>query len=129
MSRFTDIVKSDTPRLVVALEGESFRWGVVGNIPLLSLMGAVVRAQVKLDTGFVTNEPEMTPPALVIAWDDVEREFRWFVHPDVPIEPLCAMLELIKATLGAQLFQANRQSQIQVPEKQFLGPNGLPLRN
>ena len=134
MSKFTDIVQQDTPRLVVMFrqdgDKEMFQWGVVGNIPLVSLVGYVVRVQAELAFRAAEECPEL---ALVIAWNNklrvsddgtyVRRGFDWFVHPDVPVDSLVGMLETIKTVLVDTHMARHIAAQ-----QLILGPDGQPMR-
>lgn len=122
MSKFTDTVNQDTPRLVVMYQmvngKEQFKWGAVGAIPTLSLIGAIIRVQMEL---FTTAGEECPEPALVIAWDMATRRFEWFVHPSIPIEALVGMLEAVKITV------MNGQQGSGKPAQGILGPDGMPM--
>ncbi len=125
MTKFSDL-KQDTPRVVVMFKGEDdkelFQWGMIGKMPILTLIGCIVRVQEELSASFL--QPEACPESsLVIAWDDEKREFSWFVHPSIPIDSLVGMLETIKMTILATLAaqQASNQQMI-------LGPDGRPVR-
>ncbi len=124
MSKFTDTVQPNTPRLVVTYTNnngvDQFQWGVVGGIPLLSLVGGIVKVQANL--GYDGNDdcPEC---ALVMAWNS-HRKFDWFVHPDIPVDALVGMLETIKLTIvSSKMGQQAAAQQVQV-----LGPDGQPVR-
>ncbi len=126
-SGFTETVKEDTPRLVVMFkregEQERFQWGMVGGMPLLSLIGCVARVQAELpmlepgDTRY-----ECPDSALVIAWDG--KRFDWYVHKDIPVDSLVGMLETIKAALVGS--NAARQQAAQ--QVGLVGPDGRPIR-
>lgn len=127
MTAFADL-KQDTPRLVVMfkLEGdrELFQWGIVGNMPIMSLIGHIVRVQAELpliEPGDARHDcPEQ---AMVLAWDAERRKFDWFVHRDAPVDPLMGMLETIKTgIIGAQSAQREASQQF------VLGPDGRPAR-
>lgn len=122
MSKFEDNVKQDTPRLVVLFKrdgkNETFNWGIVGAIPMLSLAGAVIHVQSEL---FSSAGEECPEPALVITWDDAQRVFDWYVHPSVPVEPLVGMLELIKNGIISQIAKQP------VLQQSILGPDGRPI--
>ena len=124
MSTFTDTVQQDTPRLVVEYKREGkkdlFTWGVVGAIPLVKLVGCIVRVQAKIVGDSWIDECE--PLALVIAWDDRAENFDVFCHPGIPEDSLVGMLEVVKATLLAT--HAARQAGAQ---QMILGPNGRPM--
>ena len=125
MSKFFDTVKEDTPRLVVMYQrgpdgSELFQWGIVGNIPILTLIGAVVRVQTELAAD--AYHAECDQPALVIVWDAKEYEVHCFLHQDIPTEPLVGMLETIKAALvGSRLAQ-------HLAAQRILGPDGSAVR-
>ncbi len=125
MSKFTETVTQETPRLVVMFqrdgENEMFSWGIVGKIPLLSLIGAIVETQVEL---FVVEWAEKCPESsLVIAYDEATRKFQWFIGPDIPTHPLVGMLDTIRITL-ATTHVARQQAAQQV----VLGLDGRPFR-
>lgn len=124
-SLFERIVQPDTPRLVVMYkrEGdrEGFQWGVVGNIPLISIVGAVCRAQARLMSG--NNPPDRCPqPALVIAW--YEDRFYYFSDPAIPVEAMVGMLETLKQPLVATNLARQAANQ-----QVILGPDGVPIRH
>ena len=127
MSNFNDTVKQDTPRLVVAYKCddgkvEQFQWGVVGAIPLMSLIGCIHHVQTKLASGeWVMECPQ---PALVIAWDDENRDFEVFVSPDIPAYSIVGMLEGIKNAL----IETQRARQATAQQVEILGPDGRPVR-
>lgn len=131
MDDFSDI-KQDTPRLVVEFhrdgDREVFKWGIVGAMPAVTLIGCVARVQMDLLTvpGTLAQSccnlcPES---ALVIVWDEELKEFDWFVHPDIPVNSLAGMLELVKTALIG--MQATRMAAQQRPN--ILSPNGVILR-
>lgn len=126
--KFEETVKADTPRLVVMFQlrggEEVFQWGMVGTMPLLSLVGCVARVQVELIHPCPQGPHVCPQPALCIAWDAERRGFDYFVHPDIPAEPLVGMLETIKATLLGT-HQARKAAAEQVG---LLGPDGHPMR-
>ncbi len=120
--KFSDI-KQDTPRLVVRFQRRGkeqlFEWGVVGAVPLLTLIGAVGRVQGEL--AFKAGE-ECPDSALCVAF--FEGGSAWFVHQDIPTDALLGMLEVIKATLVATQAAQNAGAKL-VP---ILGPDGQPIR-
>ena len=124
MHTFADTVKQDTPRLVIMFQcqdgQERFQWGMVGKIPLLSLIGCIARVQGDLVFRAAQECPQ---PALVIAWDEDKHGFSWYVHPDVPIDSMIGMLETIKAALIGT--NAARQA---ASQQMILGPDGQPMR-
>lgn len=130
MSRFTDTVKQETPRLVITYHRdetgmERFQWGVVGKIPLMSLIGALCRVQAVLpDVAGISDDHHCPEPALVITWDDDFRLYDWFVHPSVPVAALVGMMEVVKITVV--MSQQGRQAGNQ--QFSILGPDGNPMR-
>ncbi len=127
--KFADI-QNDTPRLVVmfrrpAPNQEQFQWGIVGKLPVLTLIGYIHRVQVELPL----IEPQDTryhcpESALVIVWDVDNLVFHWFVHPDIPMDSLVGMLETIKAAMvDSKLAQQVRNQQVGL-----LGPDGQPIK-
>lgn len=126
---FVETVKQDTPRLVVLFKNEGgaeqFSWGIVGNVPMMSLIGAIIAAQTDLATFKGAYPPSRVclEPALVIAWDG-SCDFKWFVHPSIPLYSLLGMLETIKAMLaGAQLSQMAAAQQTGL-----VAPSGRPIQ-
>jgi hypothetical protein len=136
---FSDI-KQDTPRLVVmfhrpAPDQERFQWGIVGKLPILSLIGYLTRVQNELPLLEPGDERHACPQsALVITWgpdpgakDVVEYQkygFNYFVHHDIPVDSLVGMMETIKAAMvGSQLAQQARDQQVGI-----VGPDGHPMR-
>ena len=121
MSKYNE----ETSRLVVMFrrdgDNEQFQWGMVGAMPLMSLIGCIVRIQTDLGNVFHETCDQM---ALVLAWNADQREFSWFLHPDLPIQSLVGMLEVIKATLvGSQLARQAAAQQVGLVDR-----NGKPLR-
>lgn len=126
MTTFAEAITTNPPRLVVLFqEGvdgrEQFQWGVVGNIPILTLIGAISRIQGEL--AFRAAEP-CDKTAFVLAWDAEDKTTSWFVHPSIPTDPLVGMLETIKeALVVSRLGQCAAAQRVQV-----LGPDGNPMR-
>lgn len=126
MTRFVDSVSQETPRLVVMFrrgedgKDDQFQWGVIGQIPMLSLIGAIVRVQGEL---YFRSPNECPEQALVIIYDSVTKAFDWFVHPDVPVDAMAGMLEAIKFTITA-----SRMAQQKANQQVILGPDGLPIK-
>lgn len=122
MSKFEDL-RADTPRLVVEFERgadgtEQFKWGIVGSLPRLTLIGYVGRVQAELQFRCALSCPQM---ALVIAWDDRRRAFSYFVHPDVPVDSLVGMLEVAKQSLVMSQLEA----QLKAAQAGLHRPSGL----
>jgi hypothetical protein len=124
MSKFTETVKQDTPRLVVMFrrdgDNEMFQWGMVGEMPILTLVGYIIRVQAEL---FFRAAEECPEPALVIAWDVAARKFDWFVHQDIPVDSLVGMLETVKTVILSTHMARQAANQ-----QMILGPDGLPAR-
>lgn len=128
MSRFFDTMKQDTPRLVVMYRNDNgkdmFQWGIVGQMPLMPLIGSIIRVQVSLSIAPQVEESddEYCPqPALVIARSEENQV--WFVNPTIPVDALLGMLETIKITLTeTQLARKAAAQQL------ILGPDGQPIR-
>lgn len=117
VSAFTEYIeRHNPPRLVVRFQldpagNEQFEWGVVGDIPVLSLIGHVSRVQAGLCGGEWLPEADGVA-ALVVTYDTAARSFRTFSARDIPAGPLAGMLEVIKSLLvGSRMAQhagANR---------------------
>lgn len=143
MRKFEDAVREETPRLVLLYNRDpktgqdQFQWGIVGQIPLLSLLGGIARVQSEL---FFRAAAPCPVSAFVLAWDAEKRAFDWFVgsfpmpskgydgedttvETPIPLEPVCGMLETIKGAIVTGLA-ARRFSNQQL----VLGPDGNPMR-
>jgi hypothetical protein len=96
----------DTPRFVITHRRDAcdqFKWGVVGDMPVLALIGFIVRVQ--SDMMFRSSD-RCEEQALVISYDTEAAEFSWCVHPDIPVDLLMGILEVAKTTLvNVQLSQ------------------------
>lgn len=129
---FADVIADNPPRLAVLFQrgqdgSEQFQWGVAGSIPMLSLIGGIVRVQASLLGDEWIPEcdlPEGQPSALVIVWEKDDRTFSHYLSPEIPREPLVGMLETIKAMLVAGRLGQHSASQ----KVQLLGPDGSPMR-
>lgn len=130
--RYEDI-KQDTPRLVVtfqrpAPDQENFQWGIAGSVPLIVLIGKIVRVQADLPM-LEPGAPEYAIPesALVISWDG--KAFHYLVHPSIPVDSMIGMLEMVKmALITSQAAQQARNQQIMPRRQPLLGPDGQPMR-
>lgn len=121
---YSDIQQS-TPRLVVKFRikdsgEEEFEWGMVGAMPLVSLIGAVTMVQNDLPG---TTGGDCPVQALVIVWDTEYRVFHWFASKDVPVWAMVGMLELVKTTLVG-----TNMARHMVAQSGLLGPDGQPMR-
>ena len=125
MKDFQTTMLANPPRLVVLFrrtEGgeEQFQWGVVGKIPLLSLIGFITRVQAEL----AFRSPDPCPEqALAIMLQD-DGKLAYYVHPDIPIDPLVGMLETIKSALTDSRTAQHAAAQ----QVKIVGPDGLPMR-
>ena len=127
MIAFRNVVKQETPRLVIIFQREgdkeNFQWGMVGNIPVLSLIGHMVRVQAELPLLEPGDARHHCPEsALVIAWDDEHRTFDWFINPNIPMDPLVGMMDMIRMTLLSQHMVRHM-----VTQQPILGPDGKPI--
>lgn len=131
MSKYADIVKQDTPRIVIKFkfddEGkDQYEWGNVGTIPVMAMIGAIVKTQIELvsiETDRLGLYNKLCPEQmLVIAWDRDNNTFHWFMHKDTPKYGILGMLDLIRATLvdSIRMRQAAQQPTI-------LDPTGQPI--
>lgn len=128
---FSEVVREDTPRLVVAFKCEDnkemYQWGMVGSIPILDLLASIIEVQGKLVSDPNTQYNECPQPALVITWDVEARRPRWFVHPDIPVYSLVGMLDTIRATI-VNTHLARMAAAQQMHGSGILGPDGQPFR-
>ncbi len=129
MSGFTEAMATNPPRLVVLFQrapngDERFQWGVVGNIPILSLIAALTRVQADLIACDWIPECDGEVPAMVVAWDAQDRTISYYLHPDIPHDPLIGMMETIKhALVNSKLAQPHQSQRVQL-----LGSDGQPMR-
>lgn len=124
---YAETVSSNPPRMVVmfrrAQDGaEQYEWGVIGSMPILTLIGYIGRIQTELVNGGWIPECDNPVPALVIAFDG--RELSHFVHPDIPTDSLAGMLEVIKSMLVGSRMGQHAGAQ----RATILGPDGKPMR-
>ena len=99
MSNFAETVQQGTPRLVVTYRRDGdrdlFQWGMVGQLPLITLIGAATRVQGELPLLEPGDERRHCPqPALCLAWDEKERRFEAFAAGRVRVM-------IIKPKIGA----------------------------
>ena len=124
-------IDQDTPRLVVEFqyddEGqEKFGWGIVGKIPVITLVGYLSRVQAEQSLRFVFA-PHQTYEgvkindlkALVVVWKD--KKFDYSIDPCIPTESISGMLDAIKLALVTSQMKQQAQSQI-------FGLDGRPIR-
>lgn len=123
-SKFTSTIKEDTPRLEVRyklIDGQdNYEWGIVGSIPMLSLLGGIIRTQVELHSseGQPNSSNRCVESKFTLVWSEEGKFFRWFVNPDIPTDSLIGMLETIKLAVGMSLAarRVAAQSQLVVPQ-------------
>lgn len=141
MSRFDETVKNDTPSLIVMFRTsngrEEFQWGMKGNLPLLGLIATIIHAQNELlrsDTweGYEWMDRECQQEALVITWDDENKNYDWFLHRNTPAYSMVGMLERVKTQLiNTSIAREQQQQQQHVaklpPMPRLVGPDGRPL--
>lgn len=133
-----NLVEKNLPRLVIKFRystsgDEQFEWGVVGNIPILTLIGHINSVQKELIEHVHMDECE--EDVFVLIWDKEDKRMWCFSNPDIPREPLIGMLEVIKSLLvGSRMAQAAGAQQQSItprvigPSNKLLGPDGGPLR-
>ena len=104
---------------------ETFKWGVVGHIPILSLIGALSGMQGYLPIGEEDDgkHPGAPENALVIVWHADINDFEVFRGAELPTYSLVGMLEIIKTSLIAA-FMARAQTSMPPP---IFGPDGQPM--
>lgn len=123
-----EVLENNPPRLVILYrvigDGEQFQWGVVGNMPLLSVIGRIAGIQSDMVCEEYLPECDQDGVALVITYDEGSRTMQHFVNYDAPREPLIGMLETIKSMLVDSRMGQHAASQ----KVQILGPDGRPIR-
>jgi len=102
---------------------ERFGWGIVGEVPLLTLIGFLTRVQSDL---FFKSPDKCDQSALVVAWDAENKVFDYCVNQHIPVDPLVGMLELVKMTLVKSQLENNKQQHSGVG---LFGADGRPLFN
>ena len=132
---FKEIMATNPPRLVVQFryndKGEQeYQWGIVGTIPVMSLIGAVGRAQHRILDADMGHEEEIDLEdsngihSFVLVWREHVSLYRIYMHRDIPTNSLVGMLETIKCVLvGSRLAQHAASEQLPI-----LGPNGQQLK-
>lgn len=125
---FEELIATNPPRLAIEYQrgpnnDDNFRWGVVGDVPMLTLIGALSRAQQDIvhSNGFV--EP-CDPSTFVLAWDKEYKDFSCFVNFSIPQDSLLGMLEVIKGVLVGSRLAAQAQAVV----SPIVGLDGKPLR-
>lgn len=128
MSNFSELMQTNPARLVVqfgmdANGDESFQWGVVGDIPVLGLIGRITEAQHDLCSQTWMSDPD-EHSALVITYDPADRTFECFCNDDIPTTPMVGMLEVIKGLLTTSRMAQHAGAN----QARILGPNGKSMR-
>lgn len=126
---FTECMESNPARLVILYQpqsngDESFQWGVVGNIPVITLIGHIDGLQSDLNNREWIPEADHPQPALVIAYDPTDKTLRHYMDHTIPIEPLVGMLEIIKGLLTTSRMAQHMGANL----TPVLGPDGKPVR-
>lgn len=135
--QFTELMATNPPRLVVIFNrlengNENFEWGVVGEMPVLDLIGNVDRVQrnalgrdseeyVEIDgrtfqvmrpVAFERLPDNYPTAALAMLWDNEDRRFTNFLHPSIPTRSLCGYLEVVKSNLVMSRVAQHMGSQV-----------------
>lgn len=121
---FEDTMATNPPRLVIKWrttpQGEQFEWGIIGNMPAISLLGAARKAQHALCGGEWI--PECPEQALVVAYDAGANAFQHYCGPEAPADALVGMLDVVALSLASGRV-AQREA-----GPMILGPDGRPVR-
>lgn len=128
---FEEAMATNPARLVILHRvnggADQFQWGIVGEVSVLTIIGAIACAQARLMTGdFMVKEcPEQ---AFVIAVT-ADGQIHYFVSHKIPVEALIGMLETIKAAMvGSRLAQHAASQQMVQAKTPILGPDGAPIK-
>lgn len=126
MTGYTKAVKTNAPRFVVEYhptEGgqERFKWGLSGDIPLLSLLGAITTLQRRLGEEEFGESNYCAENVVALVWDG-EKRIIPYLNPDIPTIPLIGILEVAKLQLIGSAAPGPMP-----PKSNIIGPNGLPL--
>lgn len=132
MDRLEQLVTENPryPRLVVMhlrnQDGSSrgLNWGVCGGFPVMAMIGMLTRIQMELQLGLTDRVPEpCSVEALAVLYDPQENKFQWFVHPDIPVDPLVGYIDLIKSTMAS----SHMAQGVARDQTCLLGPDGMPF--
>ena len=127
MSDFTQVIATNLNRFVVMYKNEEgtdrFQWGIVGAVPILTMVGAIARVQVNIINQQAGWENECPESALVIAFGPTGENIQWFINRGIPVDPLVGMLETIKASI----IGSNQAQHVAAQKLQLLGPDGNPM--
>lgn len=124
-SHFAKVMESNPPRLVVLFRmtdnGEEFQWGIVGDVPIMTLIGGIVDGQSKVMYGH-RSMIQCDESAFVMTIED--GVLSYFIHQDIPKIPLLGMLETVKsAIIGGMVAQKAAAQRTQI-----VGPDGNPVK-
>lgn len=132
MSSFTETMTANPARMVVtfgldANGGEQYQWGIVGKLPVIGLIGAVSRIINSLVCNEWIPEVESDTKCFMVVYNIKEREWSYYLHPDVVANPgnresLIGMLEMIKILLIMNGPASQRHQ-----NKPILGVDGKPM--
>jgi len=134
-NEFNELIATNPPRLVVEFERgsggeEQFRWGVVGNLPVLTLVGYLVHVRVVLatnraDDGTLDLHPSRycEPSALVVVLDARSKSMRFFINGCIPPDSMVGMLEVVSA-----LLVDSRLAQQSMQQTRIVDAGGNPIR-
>lgn len=125
MTPFAEIIQKCPTWLAIEYQvmsdgKERFSWKLVGSMPILTLLGVILKVQRELLIGNFIDP--INEPLLVIAQDE-GGDFDWWVNGDIPTYALAGFLETVKDTIKSPQSMAKTQQQgISV-----LGPDGRPF--
>jgi hypothetical protein len=124
MNKLDELMQKGAPHLVIMYNNrdgkEHFQWGINGSIPVLTLLGAIIRIQAEVS---FRSPEECQDRALVIVWDVENRKVEWFAHPSILGDSIIGMLETVKNVI-LNTHNARQASNQQV---RLLGPDGKPF--
>lgn len=135
MTRYTDNVKPDTPRLIVRYKVEDnkemFEWGHIGAIPVLNLICQIIQIQNRLSYSLMwltkrTLESEQRncpEQALIVTYNPDDKEFDWYINDKIPFGPIVGYLEMVKLAMITTPVAARAAAQHII-----LGTDGQPMR-
>lgn len=126
------VAADPTPRVVILYRRNEYGTNefdvqFLGERPMniVSLIGALSRIAAKLACDQPRNEiPSDGSVALIIRWVEERKETEWFLHKDVPVEPLIGIIEIVKQDMVAANAIMRQQSQ---QRGGIVGPDGRPV--
>lgn len=125
MTTFSEILQTCPTWLAVECQvmpdgKERFGWKLVGSVPILTLLGVILKVQGELLAGNLIDP--IDEPLLVIV-QDKGSDFCWWVNGDIPTYALAGFLETVKdAIKSPQSMAKAHQHGVGV-----LGPDGRPF--